>query len=484
MLIVCITAPYFVTSVYKYGKGASLMRKSRGIPFVEQSRGRRSISHIALIGMLLVSMLMLLVTGASTPVWAQPPTVNMNCTLVVPDQPLTPQGLATPYVLKATNPANGPCLEANPMQSAFVQAAAVNPTTGALAVYDPLVIDQGTQPAITPVVPDLPAGSVVGIWFGFNGAVLTLQGAQGTTLTDNHCVNGLPGSPFGQFAYCNAVDFFAAANQGINAGTIVPPPLGNDLKGLICPTTRNFFFVDQDQSDNVTTAYLVAPNGRLAQDTTANRQALPNATVITNPSDNRLLLGVDATLGCTAWVRPDLADPGHLTAALPLNELQAAAQQPPPVALVPADDPMVLVAHGNTFVPNLTKVNLYRVGVDQPEAQTLQDASTRAYCSNLMQVAPPRLATDAPLLGQGATPDAAVGNTLFTFMAQRYVTTFTGPLGTNLNCAKMFNLQPHVATLLNGQGVAIAVLITINGQKRCFNSLGIASPIGVCTAKH
>lgn len=464
-----------------YGKGANLVRMLSGMSFVEQSRGRRSISLFPVTGMLLLSMLILLGMGAATPVEAHSNSANPNCTLVVPDQPLTPQGLATPYILKATNPANGPCHEANPMQSAFVQAAAVNPATGALAVYDPLVIDRGTQPAVAPVVPTLPAGSVVGIWFGFNGEVLRLQGAQTSTLSANQCVNGLPGSPFGQFAYCNAVNFFAAANQGINAGTIAPPPLGTDLKGLTCPSVRDFSFVDQDQSDNVTTGYLVTPGGRLAQDTTANRQQFPNARLITNPSDNRLLIGVDAALGCPSpWLRPNLADPGHLTTALPLNELQAAAHQPPPVALVPSDDPMVLVAKGNTFVRSLRKLNLYRVGVDQPPAQSLQDASTRAYCVNLMQVAPPRLATDAPLLGRGPTPDAAVGNTLFTFMAQRYVNTFTGPFGANLNCAKGFGLQPRVATRQNRQGVAIAVLITVDGQKQCFNSRGIASPRRVC----
>ncbi|HEU5229605.1 MAG TPA: hypothetical protein VFU49_17440, partial [Ktedonobacteraceae bacterium] len=388
---------------------------------------RRHIKLHALRGKLLSILLVpFIIIGATTWVHAQPVAINMNCTLIVPNNPLTAAGLATPYLLKATNPAQGPCIETNPMQSAFVQAAVVNPKTGFLAVYNPLVITLGTHPAIKPVVPTIPAGSVVGIWFGFNGAVLTLQGAQANTLTANHCVNGLPDSPFGQFAYCNAVNFFAAANQAINAGKIAPPALGHDKKGLICPTTRSFFIVDQDPSDNVTTAYLIAPNGQLAQNTTANRQRLLNATVLTNPSDNALLITVDATLGCTPWMQPDLANPGHSTTALPLNELQAAAHQPPPVALVPADDPMALVAKNNTFVPNLTKLNLYRVGVDQPKAQTLQDASTRTFCMNLMQIAPPRLAIDAPLLGRGATPSAAVANTLFTFMAQRYITTFTG----------------------------------------------------------
>jgi len=96
-----------------------------------------------------------------------------------------------------------------------------------------------------------------------------------------------------------------------------------------------------------------------------------------------------------------------------------------------------------------------------------------------MQIAPPRLAIDAPLLGQGATPDAAVGNTLFTFLAQRYIATFTGPLGANLNCMQMFHLQPLVATVKAG-GVAVAVLITVNGKQRCFNSRGMAAPANVC----
>jgi hypothetical protein len=456
------------------------MFKWKDIPTASPSPRLRHFEPRILRAVLLpLFLILLIVAGVATWGHAQPATVNMNCTLVVPHDPLTPAGLATPYLLKATNADQGPCIETNPMQSAFVQAAVVNPATGFLAVYDPLVITQGTRPAIEPKFPSIPPGSVVGIWFGFNGAVLTLQGAGDDTLAESNCVNGLPGSPFGQFAYCNAVNFFAAANDGIEDGRIFPPALGVDRKGLICPTTRNFFLVDQDPSDNVTTSYLVAPNGKVAQNTAANREALPGAVVLTNPSDNALLNSVNATLGCTAWMRPDLANPGQLTTALPLNELQAATHQPPPVALIPSDDPMVLVATDNTFVRNLTKINLYRMGVNQPLAQTLRDASTKRFCINLMQIAPPRLATDAPLLGRGATPDAAVGNTLFTFMAQRYFNTFTGPLGTNLNCLR-FRLQPLVATVKTADGVAIAVLITVNGEKRCFNSMGIESPPDVC----
>jgi hypothetical protein len=102
---------------------------------------------------------------------------NPNCTLIVPADPLSAQGLATPYQLTATDPANGPCNEANNVQTAFVQGAVLDPATGAISVYDPLVVDAGTQPASPPVVPALPAGAVVAVWFGFNGNILSLQGA-------------------------------------------------------------------------------------------------------------------------------------------------------------------------------------------------------------------------------------------------------------------------------------------------------------------
>jgi hypothetical protein len=101
---------------------------------------------------------------------------NPNCTIIVPANPLTAQGLATPYQLTATDPAGGPCNEANANQTAFVQGAILDPATGAISVYNPLVIDAGTQPAVAPTVPVLPAGAVVALWFGNNGNTLTLAG--------------------------------------------------------------------------------------------------------------------------------------------------------------------------------------------------------------------------------------------------------------------------------------------------------------------
>src|ERR1700758_4393757 len=67
--------------------------------------------------------------------------VNQDCTLIVPHNPLTASGLATPYQLVATNPANGPCHEADKNQSAFVQAAILDKDTGQISIYGPLVMD-------------------------------------------------------------------------------------------------------------------------------------------------------------------------------------------------------------------------------------------------------------------------------------------------------------------------------------------------------
>src|SRR5579885_1721803 len=210
--------------------------------------------------------------------------VNEDCTLIVPRRPLTAAGLATPYQLVATDPNQGPCNETNPMQSAFVQGAIIDPATGQISIYNPLVIDQGTKPAVLPGLPQLPANAVIGLWFGSNGDTLRLAGDTG----GGNCVGGLHNDPFGQYSYCNAPQFFQAANQAIRDGKLVPPPLGTGKDGKPCPTVRDFTIVDQDQSDNVTTTYLFTADGRVAPNTAVNRNGLAGAQAQSNGSDNAL----------------------------------------------------------------------------------------------------------------------------------------------------------------------------------------------------
>jgi hypothetical protein len=337
--------------------------------------------------------------------------LNPNCTLTVPANPLTAQGLATPYLLSGSG-GGGACHESNADQAAFVEATIVNRRTGAISVYHPLVVDQGTQPAAAPVVPALPAGSVVGIWFGFNGDALTLRSA-GRSLAQGNCVNGLGGSVFGQFAYCNAPAFFAAANAAISGHRLTVPPLGTGRDGRTCPSVRDFGLVDQDQSDNVTTTYLATADGRTAQNTAAAVAQVGQSTRLANGSDNRLLDAfVDPALGCSPFTAPDLTDPGTRTTSLALNELQAAAHQSAPMALIPLNNPMTKVGGQ----PSVEKANRYRAGVDQPPVNTGAD-TPQAYCTNIRTVGQQRLTADHDLFAQAPSPDA--GTNLFDFLTQR-----------------------------------------------------------------
>ncbi|HEV7236213.1 MAG TPA: hypothetical protein VGN15_08540 [Ktedonobacteraceae bacterium] len=379
---------------------------------------------------------------------------NPNCSLIVPSNPLTAQGLATPYQLVATNANKGQCHETNALQAAFVQGAVFDPNSGKISIYSPLVIDKGTTPAIAPVTPTIPNGAVVALWFGFNGGTLRLVNSNGS-LTAGKCVNGTNGSLFGQYSYCNAPAFFSAANQAIQAHTLTPPALGVGKDGLACPSVRDFSVVDMDQSDNVTTSYLIAANGQMAQMTAANATKLQNAQTLNNGSDNRLLaIALDGSLGCTPWTAPDLANPGTSVTALPLDELQAAAYQQGPVALVPLGDPMVL-NNGNN---DAAKVNAYRMGVDQPLLGNNDTGNTKTYCTNLRQFGPKRLLQDAAFTIANPTLDPATANSLLTFLEQRYVATY-GPNG--LNCQGLLKMPDPIKVKTNANGVAING--TING---------------------
>ncbi|HEY3605930.1 MAG TPA: hypothetical protein VGL06_00425 [Pseudonocardiaceae bacterium] len=371
---------------------------------------------------------------------------NPNCSLVVPANPLTAAGLATPYQLVATDAAGGPCNEANANQSAFVEATVIDPATGAPSVYRPLVVDKGTTPAAAPVLPTLPANAVVGIWFGFNGTTLTLQD-NGGSLNQGNCVNGSNGSQFGQFAYCNGPALFTAANTAIGAGKLAVPALGTAKDGQPCPTTRDFGLVDQDQSDNVITTYLLLANGKVAQNNAANTAALAGSNPIVNGSDNLLLNAfVDPALGCTPFTAPDLTNNGQPVGSLALDELMAAADQRAPIALVPTSDPMTLQNNN----ASTTKTNLYRVGVNQPPVNQATDTPT-AYCQNLVTIGQQRTQLDKNLTLNGASPSAAMATNLFTFLANRLSQSFT-----NLGCMNLLHMNNPVTVTLNGAGVATA----------------------------
>lgn len=391
-----------------------------------------------------------MVSSVSSLVLAQ----NPNCTIIIPVAPFTAAGLATPYQLTATNTADGPCHETNSNSSAFVQAAILDPVSGQISIYNPLVIDADSTPAVAPVVPTIPDHAIVALWFGFNGNNLIQQGASPGVLEESACVNGLPDNVFGQFSYCNAPAFFRVAHRAIRAGQLEVPRLGIAADNHPCPTVRDFFVVDQDQSDNLPVTYLISADGLLAQNTTANAQALPGATTLGNPSDNGLLdRFLDPALNCTPWKVADLADPGQLAAGLALNEIQARRHQRRPTARIPAGDPMVLNPDGTI---NLDKVNAYRRGVDQREARIVEQADTARYCRHMLRIAPPRLLSDRAALLASPSPVTSAANSLYTFMAQRFVASYS-----LLDCNGLTEIPDPISVTLDGNGVTIGATVSL-----------------------
>jgi hypothetical protein len=377
---------------------------------------------------------------------------NTDCEIIVPAHPLTAAGLATPYQLTGPNgesPQASGCSMANAANlGAFVQATILDTATGKLSVYEPLVITKGTRPAAAPVLPTLPKHAVVTIDFGFNGSNLTQVGATPRALIQGHCVNGMHGSIFGQVSFCHGTHFFWAAHRAESQGRLTVPAAGTSPKtGQPCPTTRSFTMIDQDQSDNVTSAYLVTGTGQTAQFSQRNVTNMPRATVVRNGSDNILLSAfLDPVLGCTPFTAPDLSQGGAPGTSQALDELSAIRNQAAPVALVPENDPMALV--GNSL--SATKTNHYRDMVGQPEISATNNAvdSPANYCKNMMNIQAQFLNDNEALLASGPSPVPSVGNNLLSFMANRLIMSYV-----NLNCAS-FGVANPVHVTLNNKGVA------------------------------
>ena len=389
--------------------------------------------------------------------------VEDTCDIIVPAHPLSAKGLATPYQL--TGPAGGSpdatgCQMSNALNlGAFVQATILDPHSGKLYVYNPLVITAGTTPAAKPVVPKLPKGAIVTIDFGFNGTFLLQKGATPDALAEGNCTDGMPGSPFGQVSFCNGTNFFNAAFAMERRGKLTIPAAGMSRNlvasagalgtGRECPTTRNFDMIDQDPSDNVTSKYLLNPaTGQTAQDTTANAARMAGAKVLVNGSDNALIdYFLDPALGCTPLMAPDLGNHGVMSTSQALDELLAARNQPKAAALIPENDAMVLGLGGSVDV---AKTDLYRSEIGQAPVDSQTDASSSPamFCQNMVNIQTAFIAANEKTFSAWPSPVPTVGDTLYTFLAARLASSFD-----NLNCAN-FGLHQTVTTVNNGAGAA------------------------------
>jgi len=372
-----------------------------------------------------------------------------NCSLTVPANPLSAQGLATPWQL------GDGCSMANAgTQGAFVEATILSPN-GQLTVYNPLVITAGTTAAAAPTAPTIARGSQVIINVGFNGTNLALVG---NGARQGNCVDASGQSLIGQVSACNAVNFFRLANAEMARGTLQVTPAGTSTDGQPCLTTRNFGTIDQDQSDNVITTYLINGNGQTAQNTAANAAAMAGATTLANGSDNKLLAAfLDPATGCKPFQATDTTDPTGMSDSQAINELVARVTATAPVAFVPPADEMTLV--GGAM--NIAKTNVYRSLVDQPLLAANANAAqvSADYCQNMVNIQPARNQLDQANELNATSPVPAVGNTLATFLGNRLSMSFT-----NLGCNN-FGLTDPVTVTLDGNQVATAVTYNLTQQK-------------------
>ncbi|KAL4068489.1 hypothetical protein V8B97DRAFT_1872995 [Scleroderma yunnanense] len=404
-----------------------------------------------------------------------PFVVHSQCTLKVPNNPLTANGLATPFELTGCNQLDF----AN--EGVFVEASIFDPATGHIEIYNPLVINAGmisvnnqtnnatkkfTSGAsagffIPPLMPTIPNDAIVALWFGSNANNVTLKG------DTKNCVNGLGKSLFGQFAYCNAPAWFNATNAAVKEALVNVPPPGMGLAGQACPTTRDFRIVDQDQSDNVDTTYLLISNNTLAQNTPANAQANPDAEVLSNASDNALLNEfIQPALNCTPYQNPCTTCAKGQAPALSTNELQASLYPPTDgPALVPLNDPMVLVEGKES----LDKVNLYRAGVGQPKANH-KNASDTTYCQQFAQSGL-FISTNEGTFTSAGSPAADQATNLFTFMAMRFSNSF-GP-APGLDCTDLLKVANPVNLTMNKNGVVTAAVIDTQLLQRIISNVCI-----------
>ena len=380
-----------------------------------------------------------------------------DCILQVPKNPLK-NGLFDNWILTTNDDSDVVCSQTNPQANVFVEATILDTRNGQLFVYFPLVVGYDTTPAAPTFSTDIYDYHVVTLHFGTNGNSLTLiptidYSSNYNSLIDGNCVNGIPnGSIFGQFAYCNAVNFFKKVNEAIYSKYLIVPPLQNSLLGDICPTTRSFSVVDQDQSDNVLSQYLLLPDNSVAQDYEVNKAKFPNAKILGNGS--LLDIFINVAIGCVPFKAPDLIDNNILRSSLALNEIQANlnvnSQDIYIYALTPSIGPMTL----DNGVESLIKVNLYRAGVNQPPLDKLNQNDNILYCNQLISFTPTFLSFHSNELANFKSPEPEIATNLLNFLANRFVNSLQ-----ILNCQALTGKSSPISVNLNENGLVVSTNI-------------------------
>jgi len=362
-------------------------------------------------------------------------SARASCGIIVPASPLSARGLATPYQLtgpSGTSAAASGCTTSAPAARAgLVRATILDPATGALAVYTPVVVTKGVKPATAPPVPQLPPGAIVTIDFGSGGMDLVPAGATAGALAQGHCVSG-PGPVSSVVSSCNGAAFFTAALPLVRAGRLQVPAAGTSANmvatggrvgtGRACPVVRNFEVAGQDQDAG----------------------ALVDGFL-------------DPAFGCKPFTAPDLAHGNAPATSLALDELLAASHEPKAAALVP-ENAMARDASGRL---DPARTNAYRAELGQPAISAATDIydSPAAYCQNMVNIQTPFLAANTDVLAAAPAPVPAAGSNLLTYLASRLSTAF-GRLG-----CRQYGLADPVALVRDAAGTARSATFDTTPQR-------------------
>ncbi|KAF9083885.1 hypothetical protein BGX29_002857 [Mortierella sp. GBA35] len=236
------------------------------------------VTATSAIALSLVSSLFALANAATVKTTA-------NCVIQLPRNPLSAEGLASAFLLS-----RGSCDQRDPNQRVFVEATVFGPSDKSFAVYHPLVINEGTQPAMQPTAPALPKDAVVVLHFSTRAHSLTLAG-------DTQTCSGVSL----QSAACNAASFFNAARSV------------ESVEGDISAACA----ASQELGASVFTTYLESAYGEFAQATQKNREALAEYLQLADTSPPQ----------CSSWLARSLMEENTLLPSKALYNLQASSSK-------------------------------------------------------------------------------------------------------------------------------------------------------------
>jgi hypothetical protein len=357
-----------------------------------------------------------------------------ECGIYLPNQFLSPIGLATPFILQTSKSSNIECSITNPKTTVFVEALILDLETRLITVYHPLIVNDISQVEINPEIPTFSKNSIVSLWFSSNSLSFSFINIYPT------CVDGNIDSKFKYFAYCNTDLFFSTVLK-LNVNII-------ELKKN-CPSIRSFSFINEYQSYKTLSSYLITDKLKVAQNLQKNRNILNTITVIENTNDgNKLLVDyVHQALSCNTFKVLDNVE-NVVKPSLALNELQASLRNDS--AYVMELNPMILSDNN--------KLKLYRLGVNQPIDYPIIFSN---YCVSLLEESKMFMYNNYDILSVYKSPDPYIASNLLTYMAIRFVNAWE-----KLNCLFHSKKTSPIKINYDDNGIGISTIINNNSTNK------------------